>query len=146
MLLKKLHDYILHLLNEALKTVLKTDIRQKGSNITAERLRFDFNFDRKLTSEELQAVEDEVNRVIQLQLDVEREEMSLEDALASGAHGEFGAKYPAKVSVYSVGDYSKEICMGPHVKNTSELGTFKIKKEQSISAGTRRIKAVLLPI
>ncbi|MBT4935967.1 alanine--tRNA ligase [Candidatus Woesearchaeota archaeon] len=135
-----------HLLNEALKTVLKTDIRQKGSNITAERLRFDFNFDRKLTSEELQAVEDEVNRVIQLQLDVEREEMSLEDALASGAHGEFGAKYPAKVSVYSVGDYSKEICMGPHVKNTSELGTFKIKKEQSISAGTRRIKAVLLPI
>ena len=94
----------------------------------------------------MQAVEDEVNRVIQLQLDVEREEMSLEDALASGAHGEFGAKYPAKVSVYSVGDYSKEICMGPHVKNTSELGTFKIKKEQSISAGTRRIKAVLLPI
>jgi len=138
----KLHTAT-HLLNEALRRILKEDIRQRGSNITAERLRFDFNFYRKLTSEELKAVEDEVNRVIQLQLDVERKEMLLDDALKSGAHGEFGAKYPAKVSVYSVSDYSKEICMGPHVKNVSELGTFKIIKEESSSAGIRRIKAVL---
>ncbi|MBU0459947.1 MAG: alanine--tRNA ligase [Nanoarchaeota archaeon] len=139
----KLHTAT-HLLNEALKKVLKEDIRQKGSNITAERLRFDFNFDRKLTKEELQAVEDEVNRRINESLEIIREELSLKEALKRGAQGEFGAKYPVKVSVYTIGkDYSKEICMGPHVKNLKELGHFKIKKEQSSSAGVRRIKAVL---
>jgi len=139
----KLHTAT-HLLNEALRKIVSKDIKQKGSNITTERLRFDFNFDRKLTAEEKQAVEDEVNRVIDMGLDVNKEEMSLKKALAAGAVAEFGAKYPEKVSVYYVGDYSKEICMGPHVKNTKELGRFKIKKEQSSAAGVRRIKAVLL--
>jgi alanyl-tRNA synthetase len=140
----KLHTTT-HLLNEALKKVLKNpDIAQRGSNITPDRLRFDFNFDRKLTAEEKQAIEDEVNRVIQAKMEVVREEMKTEDALKAGAHGEFGAKYPERVSVYTIGDYSKEICMGPHVHNTSELGKFKIKKEESSSAGVRRIKAVLL--
>ncbi|MFH1682820.1 MAG: alanine--tRNA ligase, partial [Candidatus Woesearchaeota archaeon] len=132
-----------HLLNEALRKVVSTEIRQKGSNITPERLRFDFNFDRKLTAEELKAVEDEVNAVIKKNVEVKREELPLEKALQQGAHGEFGAKYPPKVSVYTIADYSKEICMGPHVSNTGELGYFRIKKEQSISAGVRRIKAVL---
>jgi alanyl-tRNA synthetase len=138
----KLHTAT-HLLNEALRRVLKEDIAQRGSNITAERLRFDFNFERKLTKEELAAVEEEVNKVIKSAMEVKREEMVLQDALDSGAHGEFGAKYPVRVLVYSVGDYSKEICMGPHVSNTKELGTFKIKKESSSSAGVRRIKAIL---
>ncbi len=139
----KLHTAT-HILNEALKKILKDDsIAQKGSNITDERLRFDFNFERKLTPEEIKAVEDEVNRVIDKKIDVKKEEMELQKAFDSGAHGEFGARYPPKVSVYSVGDYSKEICMGPHVNNTSELGHFKIKKEESSSAGIRRIKAVL---
>ena len=137
----KLHTAT-HLLNEALRKVLKEDIKQRGSNITAERLRFDFNFDRKLTKEELKAVEDKVNQIIQEEIEVVRKEMSREEALKI-AHGEFGAKYPEKVSVYSIGKYSKEICMGPHVQNTKELGHFKIKKEQSSSAGIRRIKAVL---
>jgi len=140
---KKLHTAT-HLLNEALRKALKEDIRQRGSNITAERLRFDFNFDRKLTVEELKAVEDEVNKKIKEALPVKREEMPLEKALKVGAHGEFGAKYPPTVSVYTIGkNYSKEICMGPHVENTKELGKFKIKKEQSSAAGIRRIKAVL---
>jgi alanyl-tRNA synthetase len=140
----KLHTAT-HLLNEALKKVLgDNSIAQKGSNITPERLRFDFNFDRKLTDEEKQEIEDEVNRVIQSRLDVKKEEMELQKALDSGAHGEFGTRYPPKVSVYSIGDYSKEICMGPHVNNTSELGHFKIKKEESSSFGVRRIKAVLM--
>jgi alanyl-tRNA synthetase len=139
----KLHTAT-HLLNEALKKILKADIRQRGSNITPQRLRFDFNFDRKLTKEELQAIEDEVNRVIKEELPVIREELPLQKAFDSGAKGEFGTKYPEMVSVYTVGeDYSKEICMGPHIKNTKELGHFKIKKEQSSSAGVRRIKAVL---
>ncbi|MBW2977935.1 alanine--tRNA ligase [Candidatus Woesearchaeota archaeon] len=139
----KLHTAT-HLLGEALRRVLKnSDIKQKGSNITPERLRYDFNFDRKLTPEEIKAVEDEVNRVIKEGIDIKKEEMPLDEALNSGAQSEFGAKYPPKVWVYSAGDYSKEICMGPHVKNTSELGKFKIKKEESIAAGVRRIKAVL---
>ncbi|MBR9683066.1 alanine--tRNA ligase [Candidatus Woesearchaeota archaeon] len=138
----KLHTAT-HLLGEALRRVLKEDIRQRGSNITAERLRYDFNFDRKLTAEELEKVEKEVNKVIEKGIEVKREEMLLKEALESGARGEFGAKYPKKVSVYSIGNYSKEICMGPHVANTSELGHFKIKKEQSSSAGVRRIKAIL---
>jgi len=139
----KLHTAT-HLLGEALRRVLKNpDIKQKGSNITPERLRYDFNFDRKLTSEEIKAVEDEVNKVIKKGLEVKKQEMDLNKALKSGAQAEFGAKYPPKVWVYSAGDYSKEICMGPHVNNTSELGKFKIKKEESVAAGIRRIKAVL---
>ena len=138
----KLHTAT-HLLGEALKRVLKQDIKQRGSNITAKRLRFDFNFDRKLTDEEKQAIETEVNKQIDAGLEVKREEMDREAALKV-ANGEFGAKYPPKVSVYTIGDnYSKEICMGPHITNTKELGHFKIKKEQSSSAGVRRIKAVL---
>jgi alanyl-tRNA synthetase len=139
----KLHTST-HILNEALKKVLgDSNIVQKGSNINPERLRFDFNFDRKLTDEEKKSIEEEVNRVISLGLEVKKEEMALQDALDSGAHGEFGAKYPPKVSVYSIGDYSKEICMGPHVNNTKEIGHFRIKKEESSAAGIRRIKAVL---
>lgn len=141
---KKYHTAT-HILNAALKKVLNDDsIAQKGSNITAERMRFDFNFDRKLTDEEKQAVEDEVNKVIQDSLEITKKEMPLKDALNSGAQAEFGARYPEVVSVYSIGDYSKEICMGPHATNTKDLGKFKIKKEQSSAAGIRRIKAVLL--
>ncbi len=139
---KKLHTAT-HILNEALRRVVSKDIKQRGSNITAERLRFDFNFDRKLTDEEKKAVEDEVNRVITAGMEVTKEEVPLKDALTAGAQAEFGAKYPDVVTVYSMGDYSKEICMGPHVGNTSELGHFRIKKEQSSAAGIRRIKAVL---
>lgn len=139
-----------HLLNEALRYVLGADVRQRGSNITPERLRFDFNFSRKLTDEELKRVEDLVNEKIKKGLDVVREEMVLEKAFSSGAQGEFGAKYPSKVSVYTVSDksekkgwFSKEICTGPHVKNTREVGKFKILKEESVSAGVRRIKATV---
>jgi len=133
-----------HILAEALRRVLKDEnIKQKGSNITSERLRYDFNFDRKLTDEEKKLVEDEVNKIISLGLDVKREEMSLNEALNSGAQAEFGSKYPERVSVYSIGNYSKEICMGPHISNTNQLGKFRIKKEQSSAAGIRRIKAIL---
>ncbi len=139
----KLHTAT-HLLNEALRKVVSPTIRQKGSNITPERLRFDFNLDRKLTLEEIKKVEEEVNRVIKQGLEVKREEMALEDAFKKGAHGEFGARYPSRVSVYTVGEkYSQEICMGPHVKNTKELGHFRIIKEESVAAGVRRIKAVV---
>ena len=139
----KLHT-VTHMLNEALRKILKADIKQRGSNITPERLRFDFNFDRKLTDEEVRKVEEEVNKRIKEKLEVVREEMSVEKAFQSGARGEFGAKYPPKVSVYTLGkNYSKEICMGPHVKNTGELGKFKILKEESSAAGIRRIKAGL---
>ena len=141
---KKYHTAT-HILGEALRRVLSDDsISQKGSNITSERLRFDFNFDRKLTDDERKAVEDEVNRIIDLGSDIIREEMPLQKALDSGAQAEFGSKYPEIVSVYSIGDYSKEICAGPHASNTKELGKFKIKKEQSSAAGIRRIKAVLI--
>ncbi len=139
----KLHTAT-HLLGEALRKVLKNkDIKQKGSNITPERLRYDFNFDRKLTDEELKAVEDEVNKQIKKAIDVKKQEMETDKALKSGAQAEFGAKYPSKVWVYSIGNYSKDICMGPHVKNTKELGKFKITKEESSAASVRRIKAVL---
>jgi alanyl-tRNA synthetase len=133
-----------HLLLEALRRVVSSDIKQRGSNITTERLRFDFSFDRKLTPDEIRNVENEVNRVIDEEFEVKREEMSIEDAKKIGAQMEFGAKYPDIVSVYFVGNYSKEFCGGPHVKNTKELGKFKIKKEQSSSAGVRRIKAVVV--
>jgi len=139
----KLHTAT-HLLGEALRKVLKNkEIKQKGSNITPERLRYDFNFDRKLTDEELKAVEDEINDKIDRAIEIKKEEMETDKAIASGAQSEFGAKYPAKVSVYSVGAYTKDICMGPHVKNTKELGKFKIIKEESSAAGIRRIKAIL---
>ncbi|MFA5745828.1 MAG: alanine--tRNA ligase [archaeon] len=132
-----------HILNQALRNLISKDIRQKGSNITSERLRFDFNFDRKLTDEEVRAVESEINKVILQSLPVIKESMSFEKAKESGAQAEFGTKYPETVFVYSIGTYSKEICMGPHVNNTSELGHFKIAKEESVAAGIRRIKAVL---
>lgn len=132
-----------HLLNEALRKVVDSEIKQKGSNITAERLRFDFSFDRKLTPEEVEGVEKWINDAIEAGVDVSREEVSKEDAMSSGAQSEFGAKYPDVVSVYTMGEFSKEICMGPHVKNTKELGHFKIKKQESVAAGVRRIKAIL---
>jgi alanyl-tRNA synthetase len=133
-----------HLLNEALRRVLKKkDIVQRGSNITPERLRFDFNTDRPLTSEEIEAVERLVNEQIKKGLPVKREEMSVEEAKASGAQGVFDDKYGDTVSVYTVGDFSSEICGGPHVSNTIELGTFKITKEKGIASGVRRIRAVL---
>ena len=140
---KKLHTAT-HLLNEALREVLgRKDIYQKGSNITPERLRFDFNFERKLTPEEIKKVENLVNKKIQESLEVSIKEMSLEDAKKVGAQGVFESKYGEKVKVYFIGDFSKEICAGPHVKNTLEIGKFKIKKEESSSAGVRRIKAVV---
>ncbi len=138
----KLHTAT-HLLNEALRKVVSGDIVQKGSNITTERLRFDFNFDRKLTPEELKKVEELVNEKIEEGLPVVREEMTVEEAKAKGAQAMFGEKYGEKVSTYKIGDFSFEICGGPHVKNTAELGHFRIKKEESIAAGVRRIKAVL---
>lgn len=132
-----------HLLNAALKLIVNKDIHQKGSNITEERMRFDFNCDHKLTDEEKQKVEEQVNKWIQEGLDVKCEEMSKEDAIKSGAECMFIEKYPDIVTVYSIGNISKELCGGPHVKNTSELGIFKIKKEEASSAGVRRIKAIL---
>jgi len=139
----KLHTTT-HLLNQALREVLgKKDIFQKGSNITPERLRFDFNFDRKLTKEELQKVEDWVNERIKEGLPVKREEMTLDEAKKKGAQGVFESKYGEKVFVYTIGNKSIEICGGPHVSNTKELGKFKIIKEESSAAGVRRIKAVL---
>ncbi len=139
----KLHTAT-HLLHAALKKFLGSDVHQMGSNITPERLRFDFNFPRKLTPEELQEIEDYVNSIIAEGVDVIREEMTPDEAKHSGAIGLFDNKYGDKVSVYTIGKYSKEICSGPHVNNTRELVKFKIKKEESSSANVRRIKAVLL--
>ena len=143
----KLHTAT-HLLNQALREILKKpDIFQRGSNITPERTRFDFNFERKLTDEELKAVEDWVNDKIQKKLQVKCEEMPVEQAKKAGAQGVFEHKYGDKVKVYSIEDnnkiVSREICAGPHVSNLSELGKFKIIKEESSSAGVRRIKARL---
>ena len=133
-----------HLLNAALKQVVGPDVHQKGSNITDERMRFDFSCDHKLSDEEKQKAEDLVNSWIQEGLDVLVEEMSKEDAIKSGAECMFIEKYPDIVTVYTIGDnVSKELCGGPHVKNTSELGHFKITKEEASSAGVRRIKAIL---
>ena len=140
---KKLHTAT-HLLNEALRISLnKPDLIQKGSNITPERLRFDFNFDRKLTKEEIKKVEDLVNKKIRESLEVKREEMTVDKAKKLGAQGVFEHKYGEKISVYIVGNFSKEICTGPHVKNTKEIGKFKIIKEEAVAAGIRRIKAIL---
>lgn len=132
-----------HLLNAALKVVVGPDVHQKGSNITDERMRFDFSCDHKLSDEEKQKAEDLVNLWISEGLDVRAQEMKKEDAIKSGAECMFIEKYPDIVTVYSIGDISKELCGGPHVKNTSELGHFKIKKEEASSAGVRRIKAIL---
>ena len=136
-----------HLLNAALKVILGKDVHQKGSNITPERMRFDFSCDHKLTDEEKKKVEDLVNEWISRGLDVKCEEMKKDDAIKSGAECIFIEKYPDIVTVYSIGNdketVSKELCGGPHVKNTSELGHFKIKKEEASSAGVRRIKAIL---
>lgn len=132
-----------HLLNAALKVVVGPDVHQKGSNITDERMRFDFSCDHKLSDEEKQKAEDLVNLWISEGLDVRAQEMKKEDAIKSGAECMFIEKYPDIVTVYSIGDVSKELCGGPHVKNTNELGHFKIKKEEASSAGVRRIKAIL---
>ena len=138
----KLHTAT-HLLNAALRELIDPNIRQKGSNITADRLRFDFNFDRKLTPEELKSIEAFVNDAIQKDIPVVCEEMPVEDAKASGAIGVFDNKYGAIVKVYKIGDVSAELCGGPHVSHTGEIQGFKIKKEESSAAGVRRIKAVV---
>ena len=139
-----------HLLNEALRKIMGEDVKQRGSNITPERLRFDFSFPRKLTEEEIKKVEQLVNDKIKQSLNVKREEILLEQAFKSGAQAEFGHKYPEKVSVYTISDpkekkgwFSKEICTGPHVENTAEIGHFEIIKEEASAAGIRRIKAIV---
>lgn len=132
-----------HLLNAALKIVVDKDVHQKGSNITSERMRFDFSCDHKLTPEEKEKTENLVNKWIKEGLPVTKTEMTKEEAIKSGAECMFIEKYPDIVTVYNIGDVSSELCGGPHVKNTNELGTFKIKKEEASSAGVRRIKAVL---
>ena len=132
-----------HLLNGALHKVLGDCVSQRGSNINAERLRFDFSFDRKMTEDEINEVNRIVNQAISDGLDVVCEEMPVEEAVASGAIGVFEKKYGEVVKVYSIDEYSKEICGGPHATNTRELGSFKIQKEESSSAGVRRIKAVI---
>ena len=132
-----------HLLNAALKVVINKDVHQRGSNITDERMRFDFTCDHKLTDDEKKQTEDLVNKWIKDGLEVKCEKMKKEDAVKSGAECMFVEKYPDEVTVYTIGNVSKEICGGPHVNNTSELGHFKIVKEEASSAGVRRIKAIL---
>ena len=132
-----------HLLNAALKVVLGDHVHQKGSNITTERLRFDFSHDAKMTDEEKKKVEDLVNEYIKMDIPVERLEMKKEEALKMGAEAMFLDKYGDIVTVYKIGDVSVELCGGPHVARTGELGHFKIKKEEASSAGVRRIKAIL---
>ena len=132
-----------HLLNAALKQVIGPDVHQKGSNITVDRMRFDFSCDHKLTDEEKQKAENLVNQWISEDIPVTCEEMSKEDAIKSGAECMFIEKYPDIVTVYSIGDVSKELCGGPHVKSTKEIGEFKITKEEASSAGVRRIKAII---
>lgn len=132
-----------HLLNAALKITISEDVHQKGSNINNERMRFDFSCDHKLTPEEIKNTEDLVNKWIKEDLPVSVKEMTKEEAVKIGAEHMFIERYPDVVTVYFVGDVSKEICMGPHVKSTSEIGTFKIVKEEASSAGVRRIKAII---
>jgi alanyl-tRNA synthetase len=135
-----------HLLHKALRNVLGEHVEQKGSNITAERLRFDFSHPNKMTPEEIKKVEDMVNEAIVRDLPVHFEEKSVPDAKAGGAIGLFEDRYGDKVKVYVVGDYSMEICGGPHVRHTAQVGRFKIQKEEASSAGVRRIKAVVEPV
>ena len=132
-----------HLLHAALHQVLGPTANQKGSNITAERLRFDFEWPQKLTDEQNVAIEKQVNEWIAQGIEVTKKMTTVEEAKAEGAMALFGAKYGDQVSLYTIGDISKEICCGPHVQNTKELGSFKIKKEEASSAGVRRIKAVI---
>ena len=139
---KKLHT-VAHLMLEAMRQVIGDHVQQKGSNINAERLRFDFSHGEKLTDEQKQEIEKIVNEQIKADLPVSCAEMTLDEARKLGATGVFDQKYGEKVKVYSIGEFSREICGGPHVENTGELGEFKIKKEQSSSAGVRRIKAIL---
>jgi alanyl-tRNA synthetase len=132
-----------HLLHRSLQIVLGDHVRQKGSNITAERLRFDFAHTERLTPEQIRRVEALVNEAIQKDLPVAVQAMTLEEARAAGATALFAGKYGEQVNVYSVGDFSKEVCGGPHVRRTGELGRFRIVKEESSSAGVRRVRAVL---
>ncbi|TCL57986.1 alanyl-tRNA synthetase [Kineothrix alysoides] len=133
-----------HLLNGALRRVLGDEVYQRGSNITPERLRFDFSFNRKVTEKELAEISRIVNEAIEKKIEVSMKEMEIEEAYQAGAIGVFSGKYEEKVKVYSIPGYSKEICGGPHAGNTGELGAFKIIKEEASSAGVRRIKAVIL--
>ena len=133
-----------HLLNAALKVVLGNHVHQKGSNITAERMRFDFSHDAKMTDEEKQKTEALVNEYISMAIPVEKLEMKKDEAISLGAEAMFIDKYGEIVTVYKIGDVSLELCGGPHVNNTSELGKFKLKKEEASSAGVRRIKAILI--
>jgi alanyl-tRNA synthetase len=132
-----------HLLLAALRKVLGEHVGQRGSNITGERLRLDFSHDKKMTPEELKRIEEMVNDAISKDIEVKCAEMTLEDAQKSGAIDVFGEKYGDKVKVYSMYDFSTEICGGPHAARTGELGKFRITKEEASSAGVRRIKAVL---
>lgn len=132
-----------HLMHTALRRVLGEEVAQKGSNITADRLRFDFSFGRKMTKEEITEVEKLVNEAIAADVTIDCTEMTVDEAKAQGAIGLFESKYGEKVKVYTMGDFSKEICGGPHAKSTGELKSFKIQKEESSSAGVRRIKAVI---
>ena len=134
-----------HLLHAALRKVLGDEVAQTGSNITAERLRFDFSFGRKMTPEEIAEVERLVNVAIDAKVPVVMEEMTVREAKDKGAIGLFESKYGELVRTYKMGDYSFEICGGPHAENTGDLGSFKIQKEESSSAGVRRIKATIQP-
>ncbi|MBP3411523.1 MAG: hypothetical protein J6M10_11105 [Clostridia bacterium] len=138
----KLHTAT-HLMHAALRKVLGNEVAQKGSNITAERLRFDFSFGRKMTDEEKAEVEKLVNEAINAKAPIICEEMTVAEAKAQGAIGLFESKYGERVKVYTMGEFSKEICGGPHAANTGDLVSFKIKKEEASSAGVRRIKAVI---
>lgn len=138
----KLHTAT-HIMLAGLKKMFGNQVVQKGSNITPERLRFDFNLDHKMTENEIKTLEDFVNNVIEQKIDVTCEELTLEEAKASGAHGIFDSKYGDKVKVYVIGDVDRQICGGPHAKNTGDLHHFKIIKEESSSSGIRRIKAIL---
>lgn len=131
------------MLHKALRMVLGDHVAQKGSNITAERLRFDFCHPDKMTPEQIDKVQEIVNQVIREDVPVICQEMTLEEARESGAIGLFGDKYGERVKVYSIGDFSKEICGGPHAERSGQLGSFKILKEESSSRGVRRIKAVI---
>jgi alanyl-tRNA synthetase len=140
----KLHTAT-HLLNAALKKFVDPNIHQKGSNITAERLRFDFGLDRKVEENELKAIEDYINEIIKADIPVVCEEIPYEEAQKRHAEGVFQNKYGEVVKVYSIGDVSIELCGGPHVRSTGEIGSFKITKEESTAAGVRRIKAIVEP-
>ncbi len=141
----KLHTAT-HLLHSSLRRVLGPDVEQRGSNITVERLRFDFSHNDRLTPEQLAAVEQLVNEQIRSDVEVTREEMTLAEAKAAGAIGLFESRYGERVKVYSIGDFSMEICGGPHVARTGEMGHFHILKEESVGTGLRRIRAVLEPV